>query len=85
MPVRQSSTGLRIKAQPDVPGRHQTRGSPSARPAEKGAAGVDRLRDADCKLMGSGTEGGTIQPMIINQCLTEKTAEREAFLATLMQ
>jgi len=43
------------------------------------------LRDADCKLMGSGTEGGTIQPMIINQCLTEKTAEREAFLATLMQ
>ena len=23
------------------------------------------LRDADCKLMGSGTEGGTIQPMII--------------------
>ncbi len=23
-------------------GRHQTRGSPSARPAEKGAAGVDR-------------------------------------------
>ena len=43
------------------------------------------LRDADCKLMGSGTEGGTIQPMIINQCLTEKTAEREAFLASLMQ
>jgi len=43
------------------------------------------LRDADCKLMGSGTEGGTVQPMIINQCLAEKTVEREAFLASLMQ
>ncbi|EOZ9371863.1 lysozyme inhibitor LprI family protein [Enterobacter hormaechei] len=43
------------------------------------------LRDADCAFIGSGTEGGSVQPMIVNQCLTEKTAEREAFLATLMQ
>ena len=26
-----------------------------------------------------------MQPMIISQCLTEKTVEREAFLASLMQ
>lgn len=43
------------------------------------------LRDADCTLIGSGTEGGSIQPMIVNQCLTEKTNEREAWLASLMQ
>jgi len=43
------------------------------------------LRDADCKFIGSGTEGGSVQPMIVSQCLTEKTAEREAFLASLMQ
>ncbi|QBC03247.1 lysozyme inhibitor LprI family protein [Enterobacter cloacae] len=43
------------------------------------------LRDADCAFMGSGTEGGSVQPMIINQCLAEKTVEREAFLASLMQ
>ncbi|MBY6352475.1 MULTISPECIES: lysozyme inhibitor LprI family protein [Enterobacter cloacae complex] len=43
------------------------------------------LRDADCTFIGSGTEGGSIQPMIVNQCLAEKTAEREAFLASLMQ
>ncbi|MCU6671014.1 lysozyme inhibitor LprI family protein [Enterobacteriaceae bacterium H4N4] len=43
------------------------------------------LRDADCAFIGSGTEGGSIQPMIVNQCLAEKTLEREAFLASLMQ
>ncbi|MEG4679493.1 lysozyme inhibitor LprI family protein [Enterobacter cloacae] len=43
------------------------------------------LRDADCNFVGSGTEGGSVQPMIISQCLTEKTVEREAFLASLMQ
>ena len=43
------------------------------------------LRDADCTFIGSGTEGGSIQPMIVSQCLAEKTAEREAFLASLMQ
>ena len=43
------------------------------------------LRDADCTFVGSRTEGGSIQPMIVNQCLTEKTVEREAFLASLMQ
>ncbi|MDV5631505.1 lysozyme inhibitor LprI family protein [Enterobacter cloacae] len=43
------------------------------------------LRDADCNFIGSGNEGGSVQPMIISQCLTEKTVEREAFLASLMQ
>ena len=43
------------------------------------------LRDADCKFIGSGTEGGSVQPMIVSQCLAEKTVEREAFLASLMQ
>ncbi|MDK9607357.1 lysozyme inhibitor LprI family protein [Lelliottia wanjuensis] len=43
------------------------------------------LRDADCAFAGSGSEGGSVQPMIINQCMTEKTVEREAFLASLMQ
>ena len=43
------------------------------------------LRDADCAVIGSGTEGGSVQPMIVNQCLAEKTVEREAFLASLMQ
>ncbi|MBK0353294.1 MULTISPECIES: lysozyme inhibitor LprI family protein [Leclercia] len=43
------------------------------------------LRDADCALIGSGTAGGSVQPMIINQCMTEKTNERDAFLASLMQ
>src|SRR5690606_35656024 len=43
------------------------------------------LRDADCNFIGSGTDGGSVQPMIISQCLSEKTVEREAFLASLMQ
>ena len=43
------------------------------------------LRDADCAFIGSGTEGGSVQPMIVTQCLAEKTVEREAFLASLMQ
>ena len=46
---------------------------------------VFALRDADCAFIGSGTEGGSVQPMIVNQCLAEKTVEREAFLASLMQ
>ncbi|HBI6862036.1 lysozyme inhibitor LprI family protein [Enterobacter pasteurii] len=43
------------------------------------------LRDADCAFIGSGTEGGSVQPMIVSQCLAEKTVEREAFLASLIQ
>ncbi|HGL6369118.1 TPA: lysozyme inhibitor LprI family protein [Citrobacter koseri] len=43
------------------------------------------LRDADCALVSSGTEGGSIQPMIASQCMTDKTDEREAFLASLLQ
>ena len=43
------------------------------------------LRDADCAFAASGTAGGSVQPMILNQCLAEKTADREAFLASMMQ
>lgn len=43
------------------------------------------LRDADCAFISSGTEGGSVQPMIDNQCLHDKTVEREAFLASLLQ
>lgn len=43
------------------------------------------LRDADCALVSSGTEGGSIQPMIASQCMMDKTDEREAFLASLLQ
>lgn len=43
------------------------------------------LRDADCAFISSSTEGGSVQPMVNNQCLTDKTNEREAFLASLLQ
>lgn len=43
------------------------------------------LRDADCAFISSGTEGGSIQPMIHSQCLADKTEEREAYLASLLQ
>ena len=43
------------------------------------------LRAADCALLSSGTEGGSVQAMITSQCLTDKTNEREAFLASLLQ
>lgn len=43
------------------------------------------LRDADCAFIASGSEGGSIQPTLINQCLADKTVEREAFLASLLQ
>lgn len=42
------------------------------------------LRDADCALISSGTEGGSIQPMIHAQCLTDKTVERTAWLESLL-
>lgn len=43
------------------------------------------VRDADCALISSGTEGGSAQTMISSQCLADKTAEREAFIASLLQ
>lgn len=43
------------------------------------------LRDADCAFISSATEGGSIQPMIHSQCLADKTEEREAYLASLLQ
>jgi uncharacterized protein YecT (DUF1311 family) len=44
-----------------------------------------KLRDADCAFVASGTEGGSVQPMIHNQCLADKTIEREAWLSSLLQ
>jgi uncharacterized protein YecT (DUF1311 family) len=40
------------------------------------------LRDADCAFIGSGSEQGSAQPMVINQCMTDKTNEREAWLSS---
>ncbi|WP_313109311.1 lysozyme inhibitor LprI family protein [Atlantibacter sp.] len=44
-----------------------------------------KLRDADCDFIASGVEGGSIQPMIYSQCLTDKTRERTAYLESLLQ
>ncbi|MGK9172776.1 DUF1311 domain-containing protein [Yokenella regensburgei] len=43
------------------------------------------LRDADCEFIASGVEGGSVQPMIHNQCIADKTIEREAWLSSLLQ
>ena len=43
------------------------------------------LRDADCAFLASGAEGGSMQPMLISQCMTDKSVERESFLASLLQ
>ncbi len=43
------------------------------------------LRDSDCAFVSSGVEGGSVQPMVENQCLADKTNEREAWLASLLQ
>jgi uncharacterized protein YecT (DUF1311 family) len=44
-----------------------------------------KVRDADCKFASSGSEGGTVGPMIYSQCLSDRTKERTAFLESLMQ
>ncbi len=43
------------------------------------------LRDADCAFLASGAEGGSMQPMLVSQCMTDKSVERESFLASLLQ
>ncbi|MFK3707401.1 lysozyme inhibitor LprI family protein [Klebsiella sp. NPDC088457] len=43
------------------------------------------LRDADCAFLASAAEGGSVQPMLIAQCMADKTVERESFLASLLQ
>lgn len=42
------------------------------------------LRDADCEVISSGTEGGSVQPMIRLDCQTDKTVERTAWLESLL-
>ena len=35
--------------------------------------------------LASGAEGGSMQPMLVSQCMTDKSVERESFLASLLQ
>ncbi|MGU3412118.1 lysozyme inhibitor LprI family protein [Enterobacteriaceae bacterium C23F] len=42
------------------------------------------LRDADCEFIASGTEGGTVQPMIRLDCRTGKTKERTDWLESML-
>ena len=42
-------------------------------------------RDADCELLSSRNELGSVRPMIHNLCLTDKTNEREAFFSVLLK
>ncbi len=44
-----------------------------------------KVRDADCKFVSSGSEGGTVAPMIHSICLSDRTKERTAFLESLTQ
>ncbi|MTD39931.1 DUF1311 domain-containing protein [Erwinia sp. CPCC 100877] len=39
-----------------------------------------KMRDADCKFVSSGAEGGSARTLVWNQCLTDKTRERSGFL-----
>ena len=43
------------------------------------------LRDSDCAFVSSGVVSGSLQPMVKNQCLMDKTIEREAWIASLLQ
>ena len=42
-------------------------------------------RDADCELLSSRNEHGSVRPRIHNLCLKDKTNEREAFLSVLLK
>ncbi|SNY79415.1 lysozyme inhibitor LprI family protein [Enterobacter sp. CC120223-11] len=42
------------------------------------------LRDADCEFIASGTEGGSVQPMIRLDCNTAKTNERTEWLKSML-
>ncbi|MEA1064787.1 lysozyme inhibitor LprI family protein [Apirhabdus apintestini] len=44
-----------------------------------------QVRDADCKFVSSGAEGGSAQSLAWNQCLADKTRDRNAFLTSLSQ
>lgn len=44
-----------------------------------------KVRDADCKFVSSGAEGGSAQGLVHSQCLTDKTRERTNFLSSLTQ
>lgn len=42
-------------------------------------------RDADCKCAGNGYEGGSIQPLVINECLTDRTKTRIKELKEMLE
>ncbi len=44
-----------------------------------------KVRDADCKFVSSGAEGGSAETLVHSQCLTDKTRERTNFLSSLEQ
>lgn len=52
---------------------------------KKAQLGWIALRNDDCAFLVSGAEGGSAQPMLLNQCMADKTVERESFLASLLQ
>lgn len=35
-----------------------------------------KFRDADCDFVASEFEGGSVQPLVINECMTERTKTR---------
>ncbi|MGK9164662.1 DUF1311 domain-containing protein [Inquilinus limosus] len=41
-------------------------------------------RDAECRFMASGVEGGSVQPMIVAQCLEQVTSQRTDDLEALL-
>ncbi|WP_145520886.1 lysozyme inhibitor LprI family protein [Yersinia mollaretii] len=43
-----------------------------------------KYRDADCTFQSSATEGGSVHPMIISACLTQKTEERTTQLKSFL-
>jgi uncharacterized protein YecT (DUF1311 family) len=43
------------------------------------------LRDKECDFEGSAAEGGSMQPMLVAQCVTAYTTQRTADLTRLLQ
>ena len=46
---------------------------------------LKQAQQAWIAFLASGAEGGSMQPMLVSQCMTDKSVERESFLASLLQ
>ena len=46
---------------------------------------MDRLTRRRLRLSRVRRRGGSMQPMLVSQCMTDKSVERESFLASLLQ